>query len=61
VISIAEPELPGHSLEFAQAAASEMGTRGMLDAAKALALTAVDLLAEPENLAGVKREFEQGS
>ena len=49
-----------HSAEFAKAAASDAGMKGMLDAAKAMALTAVDLLAEPETLARVKRDFEQG-
>lgn len=49
-----------HSAEFAAAAASEKGMQGMLDAAKAMAMTVVDLLAEPETLAKVKEEFKQG-
>ena len=34
--------------------------KGMLDAAKTLAMTAIDLLANPEIIARVKEEFEQG-
>ncbi len=48
-----------HSPEFALAAASETGIKGMLDAAKALAMTAVDLVTRPEALARVRAEFEQ--
>jgi len=37
-------EIAGHTVEFAQAACSEKGIQGMLVAAKAMAMTAVDLL-----------------
>jgi amidohydrolase len=56
--AIAPKEVTIHSPEFAQAAASEAGIKGMLDSAKALAMTIVDLLANPETLAKVKREFK---
>jgi amidohydrolase len=56
-VAIASPEVVIHSPEFALAAASEAGIKGMLDAAKALAMTVVDLAASPENLARVKKEF----
>ncbi len=46
-----------HSPQFAEAAVSEKGLAAMLDAAKALALTAADLLADPEILVKVKAEF----
>jgi metal-dependent amidase/aminoacylase/carboxypeptidase family protein len=46
-----------HTLEFAAAAASEDGMTGMLDAAKAMAMTAVDLLADPGKLDAVREEF----
>lgn len=58
-VAIAEKETLTHSPEFALAAASDRGIKGMLDAAKALAMTVVDLVANPETLAGVKEEFEQ--
>jgi amidohydrolase len=56
-VAIAPKEVTAHSPEFAQAAASEAGIKGMLDSAKALAMTIVDLVANPETLARVKREF----
>ncbi|MEK7353209.1 MAG: hypothetical protein AABZ77_01720 [Chloroflexota bacterium] len=59
-VAIAEKGTLIHSAEFASAAASERGMLGMLDAAKALAMTVVDLLADSETIAKVKKEFEQG-
>ena len=56
-IAIATPEVVGHSPEFALAAISEDGSRGLILAAKALAMTAIDLLASPEALSGVRDEF----
>lgn len=56
-VAIAGRGTPFHSREFRQAAASEAGMRGLVDAAKALAMTMVDLLVEPENLRRVKEEF----
>jgi hypothetical protein len=44
-------------VDFAVAAASEAGHEGLLDAAKALAMTVADLLGEPEALAKVKEDF----
>lgn len=58
-IAIASPDVLLHSVDFAQAAASEAGHKGMLDAAKALAMTVVDLLTDPKVLAKVKEEFSQ--
>jgi amidohydrolase len=46
-----------HSSDFVLAAASDSGHGGLLDAAKALAMTVVDLLNEPQALAKVKDEF----
>jgi amidohydrolase len=57
-VAIVPQGVSEHTLEFAAAAASEAGNQGMLDAAAALAMTAVDLLAQPQTLAEVKREFE---
>jgi amidohydrolase len=56
-VAIAPKEVTAHSPEFAQAAASEAGIKGMLDSAKAMAMTVVDLVANRETLARVKREF----
>ena len=49
-----------HSPEFAEVAASEAGTRGFMDAAKALAMTVVDLVATPGMVDEVKEEFRKG-
>jgi len=43
-----------HSPQFARAAASAKGKQGLLDGAKALAMTAVDLLGDPQKFAAVK-------
>jgi metal-dependent amidase/aminoacylase/carboxypeptidase family protein len=56
-VAIAPLEVAGHSPEFASAAASEAGIQGMLDSAKALAMTVVDLVASPAIVTRVKREF----
>ncbi len=56
-VAIAPKEVVTHSPEFALAAASEAGIQGMLDAAKALAMTMVDLVANPEIVIRVKQEF----
>ena len=50
-------DVPGHSVEFREAAGSERGRRAMLDAAKSLAMTAIDLLAEPDNLWRAQQAF----
>ena len=55
--AIAPAEVSGHSPEFAAAAASEAGMKGMTDAAKALAMTVVDLLSAPEIVTRIKEEF----
>ncbi|MFC2066299.1 M20 family metallopeptidase [Chloroflexota bacterium] len=60
LIAIASPEVLIHSPQFAMAAASEEGRRGLLDAAKALAMTVIDLVANPEVVARVKDEFRRG-
>jgi amidohydrolase len=48
-----------HSPQFATAAASEAANRALLDAAKALAMTVVDMVANPETFNKVKEEFQQ--
>jgi amidohydrolase len=56
-VAIVSPDVLLHSADFAVAAASESGHEGLLDAAKALAMTVVDLLSEPQALVRVKDEF----
>ncbi|MDD5702216.1 MAG: M20 family metallopeptidase [Dehalococcoidales bacterium] len=48
-----------HSPQFAEAAISEKGLQAVIDAAKALAMTAADLLAGPEILVKIQREFQR--
>ena len=60
-IAVAPEEVVIHSPEFAKVAASEAGIKGMLDAAKALAMTVVDLTARPEAVTKVKEEFNRAS
>jgi hypothetical protein len=49
----------GHTIEFREASGSPIGHEGMISAAKFLAMTAVDLLAEPANLAEAKAAFQE--
>jgi len=58
-IAIAPVEVVSHSPQFATAAASEIGIKGLIDAAKTLAMTVVDLVANPEIVTKVKEEFAQ--
>jgi metal-dependent amidase/aminoacylase/carboxypeptidase family protein len=51
--------VPGHSREFAEHNATPLARAGMLAGAKALALTALDLLAEPSALRAAKEEFHR--
>ena len=58
-VAIAPAGVLLHSPQFTEAAASEAGIRGLLDAAKALAMTVVDLVANPEIVIKIKEEFQQ--
>jgi amidohydrolase len=55
-IAIASREVLLHTPEFAAAAASEAGQQGLIDAAKAMAMTVVDIL-QPGMLNSIKQEF----
>ena len=57
LVAIAPVEVTAHSPQFASAAASEAGIQGLVDAAKTLAMTVVDLLANPEIVNQIKDEF----
>src|SRR5215207_985390 len=52
-------DVPGHSIEFRDAAISDRGRQAMLDAAKGLAMTAIDLLGDPDTLRQAKAAFQQ--
>jgi amidohydrolase len=52
-------EVPGHSVEFREAAGSDKGRQAMLIAAKGLAMTAVDLLTNPDHLKRARAAFEE--
>jgi amidohydrolase len=56
-VAIASPPVSLHSTEFASAAASEAGHQGLLDAAKAMAMTVVDIVGRPGVLEKIKQEF----
>ncbi|HEY3065860.1 MAG TPA: M20 family metallopeptidase [Methylomirabilota bacterium] len=56
-IRISPDGVPGHSREFAKAARSPLARAGMVAGAKALALTALDLLGSPEALQRAKNDF----
>ena len=57
-VAIAPSEILLHSPDFATAAASEKGIEGMLDAARALAMTTTELLIHPELVSEIK-ELDQ--
>ena len=56
-VAIAPPKTSLHSVEFRAAAVSEEGDRGLIDGAKALTMTAVDLLADKNLVRKIKGEF----
>ncbi len=60
-IAICPANLSIHTPLFAEAAASDMGQARMLLAAKALALTAIDLFCDHEYLRELKQEFGSGN
>ena len=57
-VAIATSGVLKHSPEFAAAAVSEDGHAGLLDAAKTMAMTVVDILSEPGMLSRIKQEFQ---
>jgi len=58
-IAIAPEGMPSHTAAFRDAAGTPQAHDNAIAAAKALALVAVDLLAEPALLAAAKAEFEE--
>jgi len=57
LVSIAPDDVLIHTPEFAERAKTEDSLRSMLDAAKAMAMTVIDLLGSPDNLAKSRDEF----
>lgn len=60
-IAIAPPDIPIHTEEFREMAASDLGHQGLLDAAKALAMTAVDVLTNDELRQRMWSEFKSSN
>ncbi len=58
-IAIAPDGTPGHSVEFRDAAATPQALDNAIAAAKAMALTAIDVLADRGLLDGAREEFER--
>ena len=48
-----------HSVQFAEAAASDTGMQGMIDAAKAIAMTVADILSNPDVLIEIQEDFQR--
>ncbi len=58
MLRIAPPDVPLHTQEFCRWAASEEADRGVLDGAKAMAMTAIDYLSDPALQQAVRVAFE---
>jgi len=59
MVAIAPRGVAPHTPQFAAAAASDAGIRGLTDAAKALAMTVVDLVSNPEVVTKIQDEFQK--
>jgi len=57
-LAIVAPEIPGHSAEFRDATTSPRGRQTLLNAAKMLAMTALDYLSLPELREKVRQDFD---
>jgi hypothetical protein len=57
MIAIAPPTVSLHTKEFAEFANSESGNQGVMDGAKALAMTAIDVLCQPDLRAAMAAAF----
>jgi len=53
--------VPNHTREFTTAAATERAFEATFEAAKAMAFTAIDVLAQPSLLDQAKREFQEST
>jgi amidohydrolase len=57
-IAVAPPDVPIHTVEFREIAASDAAHAALLDSAKALAMTAVDVLTDADLRKRMREEFE---
>ena len=57
IVSIADKNVLVHSPEFADAAISDRGIEGMIDGAKAMAMTVADILSNSDIQTAIKEEF----
>ena len=57
-IAVAPLDVPIHTVEFREIAASDAAHKALLDAAKALAMTAVDVLTDADLRRRIREEFE---
>ncbi|MEM7536921.1 MAG: M20 family metallopeptidase [Chloroflexota bacterium] len=57
-VTIANPGVAGHTQAFAEASRSAWGDQALVRSAKAMAMTAVELMTQPEVMAQVKAEFD---
>ncbi len=58
-IAIAPPDVNSHSPAFAEYAASPSGDKAVIDGAKALAMTAIDILTDADLRAAMRADFER--
>ncbi|MBM4420102.1 MAG: M20 family metallopeptidase [Chloroflexi bacterium] len=58
-VAISNDNIAGHSIAFREAAATELAHERALAAAKAMALTTIDLLGDPDLLRRARAEFEE--
>ena len=58
---VAMTEHPPHSHEFHNASVGPAARAALIDAAKAMAMTAIDLIAVPGELEAIKKEFTANS
>jgi amidohydrolase len=61
MIQVAPPNVSIHSPEFTRYASSADGDRAVLDGAKAMAMTVVDLWLRPDAMAAVRAGFDGGA
>ena len=59
MVGIAPKDVLIHTPQFAAAAATKEALNRLLAAAKAMAMTAADLLADPKTIAGLRAEFQK--
>jgi amidohydrolase len=60
LVAVAPHDIQLHTPEFARVTATEEALNGLLDAAKAMAMTAVDILAVPDTAGKIWEEFRKG-